>query len=201
MKKTLSTKTAPVDVTDAEKIKYSRDFIRRENNAYSPDHFFVSFNNHMTERVKNRNDGEATDKDLKMYEDALSVLGLETHVPVAESVGDDYRLFITEMIRRTVQEYGCTTAIEISLAQTIALAHVRVLCLSKTLSAYSLGKVSVNDDINDFYRIISKELDRAQRQMTSAIFTLRQLKTPQMSFNIKAKTAFIAHNQQINDRQ
>lgn len=203
MKKALATKNALIDRTSAEKIRYARKFIGKENGSHSPDHFLVGFVDYMDKRSKDRKlvTDEITDKDMQMFKDANYLLGLDTHVPVTDSVDYDYQNFLVEMTQRTVREYGCNTAIEISLAQTIALAHIRVLCLSKTISAYGLGKVSVNDDINDFYRNISKELDRAHRQMASAIFTLRQLKAPQMSFNIHAKTAFVANNQQINDRQ
>jgi hypothetical protein len=203
MKKALTTRNTAVERTNAEKVKYARRFIGRENTNNSPDYFLVSFVDYMDKRTKERKltPSKITDEDMRMFKDANYLLGLDTHMPVADSVGYEYHNFITEMIERTVREYGCTTAIEISLAQNIALAHVRVLSLSKTLSTYGLGKVSVNDDINDFYRNVSKELDRAQRQMVSAIFTLKQLKAPQMSLNIKANTAFIANNQQINERQ
>ena len=202
MKKALTTKTAPVGRTLAEKIKYARDFLTNDR-LDSPDRFLAGFVDYMDAKAQKRILGtdKITDKDLKMFKDAHYVLGLGTHEPLAESVPYDHRLFVVEMAERTVREYGCTTAIEISLAETVALSYVRVLWLSKVMTAYTRDGVGLTDEVNDYIRTMSKELDRAHRQMASAIFTLRQLKMPQMSFNIKAKTAFIANNQQINDKQ
>ena len=46
--------------------------------------------------------------------------------------------------------------------------------------------------------MLSKERDRAHRQYLSTIMTLKQLKAPAIEMNIKAKTAFVSQNQQIN---
>src|ERR1035437_7622452 len=141
----------------------------------------------MNKRVKNHKPGDkVSDNDMKMFKEAGLVLGLETHVPVAESVEYDYRYFITEMIQRIEKEYGCKTAIEKSLAEIIGLSHVRVVRLSKIITNHSSGKVSTNKEINDYYITISKELDRAHRQLINAIFTLKQIKMPNIPFNINA---------------
>ena len=46
--------------------------------------------------------------------------------------------------------------------------------------------------------MLSKEVDKAHRQLIMALTTLKQIKNPPVEFNVKAKTAFLAQNQQIN---
>ena len=199
MKKQLQTKDDAIsDQTSQDKIKKARDYISIQNTIYAPDYLLESFTDYMNEKVET---AKATKEDVQKFKEALFVLGLDTHTPVAESVDDEYRYFITEIIQRIEREYGCKTSIEKLLAETIGLSHIRVICLSKTISNYSCGKVSINKDINDYYRIIGKELDRAQRQLNGAIMTMRQIKMPRTSFKINAKTAFIAQNQQVNQHE
>lgn len=138
-------------------------------------------------------------KVYKLFDKSQHALGLDTHTPVADSVPVEHRYLITEFIQRTEEEYQCKTGIEKSLAQIIALSHIRIICISKTLSSYLAGDVAVSRDVNDYFTIVSKELDRAHRQLTNAIMTLRQIKVSASPLNIKANTAFISHNQQFND--
>lgn len=199
MRKQLKTRNEVVpDQTSQDKIKRARDYISMENTIYSPDWLLESFTDYMNGKVRT---DKVTEKDMCMFKDALFVLGLDTHTPVAESVDDEYRYFINEIIQRIEREYGCKTSIEKILAETIALSHIRIICLSKTMNNYILGKISINKEINDYYRIIGKELDRAQRQLDSAIMTMRQIKMPRASFKINAKTAFIAQNQQVDKHE
>lgn len=202
MKKALTKKIEEVDLVPVEdKVKKVRGFFNNtEHNRYNPEELFVKYFDLMGVRPIEK---KRTDKEIMELHDlgnqVMLVLGLETHQALTESVDHEYRYLITEMIGRIEQEYNCTTVIEKSLAEMVALSHVRVLSLTKTLSGYGAGKVGINKEINDYYQIISKELDRAQRQLTGAIMTLRQIKMPQLSLNINAKTAFIANNQQINE--
>jgi hypothetical protein len=48
--------------------------------------------------------------------------------------------------------------------------------------------------------VIGRELDRANRQFISALTTLRQLKAPTPSINVIAKNAFMAGQQQFNNK-
>lgn len=202
MKKALTKKIESVElVPTSDKIKKVRDFFNdTELNQYNPEKLFVKYFDLMG--VRPRNKKRSDDEIIELHntgDKVMFALDLKTHFALTESVDEEYKYLITEMIACVVQEYACTTATEKSLAEMIALSHVRVLSLAKTMSAYGAGRVSINKEINDYYQIISKELDRAQRQLTGAIMALRQIKMPHMSLNINAKTAFIAHNQQINE--
>jgi hypothetical protein len=48
---------------------------------------------------------------------------------------------------------------------------------------------------------ISKDLDRAYRQFASTLTLLREIKSPTLTVNVKANTAFIAQQQQLNNNQ
>jgi hypothetical protein len=55
-----------------------------------------------------------------------------------------------------------------------------------------------NDQVSRHYSVMSKELDRANRQFITALTTLKQMKAPSIEINVTAKTAFVAENQQFN---
>ena len=139
------------------------------------------------------------DQFYKDYNDVSFALGIDTHVPVANGVKAEYRPFLFEMTKRIEQEYDCKTAIEKSLAEMVALSHIRVIHLSTVFNCYIVGSVDLTKEKTDYYNMIGKELDRASKQLLNATLTLRQIKTPILPFNVNAKTAFIAQNQQINN--
>jgi hypothetical protein len=192
MKKKMATTKQEVSISSGS--SKTRDFFIRNRVGYSPDMLLEEFAEVMDV------DGKRDEKKVyELFDKAQHALGLDTHTPVADSVPVEHRYLVTEFIRRTEEEYQCKTGIEKSLAQIIALSHIRVIYISKTLSSYLAGEVAINDDINDYFAIVSKELDRAHRQLTNAIMTLRQIKVSASPLNIKAHTAFISQNQQFND--
>lgn len=137
----------------------------------------------------------------EFYADFMKIqaaMGLITHAPLAEAVKEEYRPLVVEIIKCLEREYDCKTASEISLAETIASAHVRKIQCSKALSAF-MSRPEVDRLGVEYGRFLSKELDRAHRHYTSALAVLRQIKNPAMELNINVKNAFIAKNQQIND--
>lgn len=133
------------------------------------------------------------------FEKVAFALGLDTHNPVSESVKERYRYFLIEMIERIELENNCTTALEKSLAETIALSHVRVIWLSQIFDQYT-GEIQTCDkDTVNYHNLIGKEIDRTHRQLNNAILTLTQVKTLRTPLNVTAHTAFIAQNQQFNN--
>ncbi|MDC1205324.1 hypothetical protein N8083_00555 [Candidatus Pacebacteria bacterium] len=186
LSKTKQPKPASSSATEA------RDFLIKRKAGYSTDTLLEELAEMLDNDIKN-------DKAIELFFKSQHALGLDTHVPVAESVPYEHRYLITEFINRTEEEYQCETAIEKSLAEVIALSYIRIISISKTMSGYLAGQVGVNRDINDFFTIASKELDRAHRQLTNTIMTLRQIKVVSTPMNIKANTAFISNNQQINN--
>ncbi|MEI6480297.1 MAG: hypothetical protein WCO12_02130 [bacterium] len=199
MKKALMAKNESVDLNTTNQSKKVREFFNTKVHRYDVEGLCKKYGDTMDATGGRRVRGKDAINLLELSNSVQYALGLETHVPVAESVDVKYRHLITEMIRKIEKEYDCGTAIEKTLAETIALSHVRIICFSSAMDNYVPGKISINKEINDYYAIASKELDRAHRQLTNAIMTLRQIKMPYTPLNITAKTAFIAQNQQFND--
>ena len=54
---------------------------------------------------------------------------------------------------------------------------------------------------NWFISIMSKELDRANRNYLTAMNNLLEIKRPQMNINVKTKNAYFWQNQQFNNNQ
>lgn len=128
---------------------------------------------------------------------ALPIITLDTHYLIAEVVGERYRPFVITFAKQLIDEYQCKTPSEKALAQNIAISYVRSIELSNR--ATSMARTdSTSQEKNGYYGALSKELDRAQRQFTSSLLVLKQMKSPNLEVTIRAKTAFIAQNQQVN---
>ena len=134
---------------------------------------------------------------IETHNEALIALGLETHYPLADMVGKRYRALAIEVARQFEKEYNCKAPSEKLLAQTIAGTYCKIIEYSPHLRGLA-HETSVSKEKNDYYAMISKELDRSHRQMLTALTMLRQIKNPPIELNVKAKTAFVAQNQQIN---
>jgi hypothetical protein len=129
--------------------------------------------------------------------EALPIIALDTHYLIAEVVGERYRPFVITFVKQLIEEYQCKTPSEKALAQNVAVSYVRSIELSNRATSMARAD-STSQEKNGYYGALSKELDRAQRQFTSSLLVLKQMKSPNLEVNIKAKNAFIAQNQQVN---
>ncbi len=128
---------------------------------------------------------------------ALIVCGLDTHYPLAETVGKRYRPLVIEFSHQLTKEYDCRMPSEKALVQIIVNAYARILEYSQSL--HTCREVDwLSNEKNGFYSMLSKELDRANRQFITALTTLKQIETPSFEVNVKTKAAFVAQNQQLN---
>jgi hypothetical protein len=127
----------------------------------------------------------------------LYLFGLDTQVPLWESVGNELGPLAVDFSKGLVREYDCKTPSEKALAQIVANAYVRVMEYSHTMEQCRNIK-EANDQVSRHYSVMSKELDRANRQFITALTTLKQMKAPSIEINVTAKTAFVAENQQFN---
>jgi len=194
MKKRQITKQNKDIVLKNDSRKRTRDFML-SNGLYNPDKIIDTFAKDM-----DKNNGkELSPKLCEDYQKVAMTLGLDTHLPVADSLIEEYRPFLINTIREIEREYDCKTTIEKTLAESIASSYVRIIHYSKRLNEYILRETVADKEKTDFYNFIGKELDRAHRQHSSSIMTLRQIKAPTLPFNVSAKTAFFAQNQQINN--
>ena len=120
--------------------------------------------------------------------------------PLLESIGSRHVELALNFCRNLISEYNCKTPSEKATAQLVANAHIRVMECSRKM-AYCVGSTETTHEANGYWAIISKELDRAERQYTSALTTLKQLKAPAFQINVMTKNAFVAQNQQVNSNQ
>lgn len=121
----------------------------------------------------------------------------ESHVALMESVNENYRMLAKEMSDQMIKEFDCQNEAEKSLAKLAVNAYIRVLDNSRRLNNV-LEMKNTTQLLNNYFSILSKQVDRANRQYISALLTLKQLKAPNVEMNIKTNNAFISNNQQIN---
>src|SRR3989339_739293 len=130
----------------------------------------------------------------------MRVYGFETHVPLAESVPEGVRTVAIELSNQLQKEYNCQTPSEFALVEVIANSYARVLDYSRAFN--SCQKIEyLSSEKNGYYTMISKEVDKANRQFISALTTLKHIKSPGFDITVKAKTAFVSQNQQINSNK
>jgi hypothetical protein len=114
-----------------------------------------------------------------------------------ETFTEKYRMFAREMLKTMIVELNCSNETERALAELAVNAYVRVIDNSRRLNnEYESREITPNRNV--YIANLSKQIDRANRQYLSAIMTLRQLKSPTVEMTIKANTAFVSHNQQVN---
>ncbi|MEO5646177.1 MAG: hypothetical protein ABIO57_03730 [Candidatus Paceibacterota bacterium] len=120
-----------------------------------------------------------------------------THLGLMETFTEKYRMFAREMAKTMIVELNCSNEAERALAELAVNAYVRVIDNSRRLNnEYESREITPNRNV--YIANLSKQIDRANRQYLSAIMTLRQLKSPTVEMTIKANTAFVSHNQQVN---
>lgn len=113
MKKRQLTKQNKDIVLTNDSRKRTRDFML-SNGLYNPDKIIERFAKDM-----DKNKGKALSPKLcEDYQKVAMALGLDTHLPIADSVIEEYRPFLVNTIRETEREYDCKTIIEKALAET-----------------------------------------------------------------------------------
>ena len=143
-------------------------------------------------------EAEAMKKDMmESHSGVLDSMGLDTHYALATTVSERHRSLVITVARQIEKEYNCKTASEKVLIQLIAGTYGKIIGYSSVMNS-NIYELSISNEKNGYLAILSKELDRAHRQLITALSTLRQIKNPPIEFNVKAKTAFVAQNQQIN---
>lgn len=180
-------------LANLQNAQLMRDLVKNHSPYYNPD---VLLDKLAKEIAKNGNK-ELSDEIMGDFHKAVMAIGLSTHLPIAETVREEYRIFLVEMARSIEAEYDCKTPSEKALAETIASSYVRVIQFSRELTLCTKEK-SLSQEKNGYYAMVSKEVDRANRHFTTALMTLKQLKSPTLEVNVKAKNAFIGQNQQFN---
>jgi len=184
------------DSLKASTLKETKDFINKI--AYmdcAPDQIMKELSENLLPKLMRNK--KAPEKLAEFTQKALIIYGLDTHYPLAETVGKRYRPLVIEFSHQLTKEYDCRTPSEKALAEVIVSAYARILEYSQSL--HTCREVDwLSAEKNGFYSMLSKELDRANRQFITALTTLKQIKTPSLEINVKTKAAFVAQNQQLN---
>ncbi len=133
--------------------------------------------------------------------EGLAIVALDKHHLIAEALDrDKYRTLVIEIADQLIAEYACKTTSEKMLAETASWAYCRMLEYSSRLNGL-INIEYLSNQKNGYYSMLSKEVDRCNRQYLAAIHTLRQVKQPKIAVTFRAHNAFVAQNQQINTPQ
>jgi hypothetical protein len=154
------------------------------------------------ELLSRMDSGEGVPEDGKGIADetigkGVAVLNLDTHYLLSIATKEQYRSYSIELATQLIAEYDCKTASEKALAQLTAQAHVRALQYAQSLNN-AVAQNNATPNLNVFFAIMSKEIDRANRQFIAGLTTLKQIKNPAIAVTLKTQAAFIAQNQQFN---
>ena len=137
----------------------------------------------------------------EFQEQASAVMyGFETdsHITMMEGFSERFRGGAKEICKQFIQDFDCKNSAEKILAETAAIAFMRYLDGSRRLNGCMDIAEYISDERTRYLAYLSKQMDRSHRQYLSTLLTLKQLKAPTIEMNIRAKTAFVSQNQQIN---
>jgi len=186
-------KSVTAKIGELEKVEIAR----RISYEFHPDQITREFKKLVGKTGKKKGADFTKEKNKEILGNMAMVLGLETHVPLLRSVTEEYRPLMVEISNCLQNEFKCETTSEKMLVHLIANAYFRINSLTGRM-VHTMELDRASPTLNGFYTVLSKELDRAGRQFTSALLTLRQLKNPHTDIKLKANVAFVAQNQQLN---
>ncbi len=127
---------------------------------------------------------------------ALTLLEFDNGLLMTESLPEKYRVFSVDLSRQLQKEFTCLTASEKATAELVASNFVRTIWIQAKINSYlNLASEYLTDNGVKYFAILSKELDRANRHYLASLQTLKSLKQPAMSVNVKTQTAVIGQNQ------
>ncbi len=163
-----------------------------------PDDILKKLNAKLAEAVDKKGVISPDAETQKLFTAATMILGLDNHHALIMAVKEDYRSLAIEFANNLNKEYVCNTPSEKALSQVAVNAYLRLLDDARRYNNCSDAGEYISEVRTKHLAMLSKQMDRANRQFISALSSLKQLKNPPMEFTVKAKTAFISQNQQIN---
>jgi hypothetical protein len=119
-------------------------------------------------------------------------LGLLMNMGIPEVM----RTFAIDYSLKLQKQYECVGPAEQSLSELVALNYCRVMVLQKRMNN-CLDDDKYPDKHNKHLDLLSKEMDRAQRHYMSALQTLKAMKMPAITFNVKTDMANLAYQQVV----
>jgi hypothetical protein len=166
----------------------------------SSDEVLKKFEKNIKKKVVSKKHNKYEEYQEELKEELLRVLtvvGSDSHYNLANTTDQAFGALAVDFCKQVIQEYKCETSSEKALAELLASSYIRYLKVANRLDT-SISGDYLSKERNAFMTILSKELDRAFRTYLTALTTLKQLKNYPVRLNIKATTAFVAQNQQVN---
>lgn len=142
----------------------------------------------------------SSDEVAKNINSVSLAYSLESGYALMESTEEHYRPLALQMKGDLEKEFECKTPSERALVDQIVISYIRKLSFSRFLEEKKEQRILSNEK-NGYLNFISKEIDRAHRQLLSALETLRVMKQPTLKVNVRAQNAFVGENQQFNNNQ
>jgi len=122
------------------------------------------------------------------------------HINLANAVPSSMCTSIIELANNLIEEYSCETTLEKTLCEIIANSYWKIMSVSESLKS-SLDFKYFSNERNSFLNILSKELDRENRNYLTALNNLLEIKRPKMNIKVKTKNAYFSQTQQFNNNQ
>ena len=186
------TKTNAVQAKTLEEI---REHLKKNKLQIDPDTVLIE----VDKEFRDGNCGSvAVDPKSNLFK-ALTLVEFDNGTLMFTVVPEQYRTLAIDMMRQLQKEYACELPSEKAMTELITLSFVRILELQRRINNYISSSINRTDLA--FFALLSKDLDRANRQYLSALQTLRMLKQPLLNVSIKTNTAIVGQNQLIQENQ
>lgn len=131
---------------------------------------------------------------------ALTLLEFDNGVLMTTALSEQYKTLAIYLSRQLQVEYDCKGISEKATAELVAINYCRTLEIQRKVNNL-LSKDGLSRIDLEYFSILSKELDRANRHYLSAIQTLKVIKQPQLQLNIRTDTAILGNNQLIQENK
>lgn len=127
---------------------------------------------------------------------AMTIHEFSNGALMSVAVSDQYRTLAIHMMRELQKEFDCTRTDEKATAELAVVNYIRTLDIQRRMNGY-LEKGSITDMGVRYLGVMSKDLDRANRQYLSAIYALKTSKQTPFVLNVKTDTAILGQNQLV----
>lgn len=152
---------------------------------------------HPKYRIKGEDTSKMTDAESALLKEAFITLGVENDSSILPSIEDDIRGMAIKIRRELIKEHSCETYSEKMMVDMMVSSYMRNITAARKLKN-ALNMDTTSDIVNKFVSVLSQEVDRAQRHFITSLTALKQIKSPNLSVNVKTNNAFFAQNQQVN---
>ncbi|MCX6734314.1 MAG: hypothetical protein NTZ25_00185 [Candidatus Peregrinibacteria bacterium] len=176
-----------------------KDFLRANKLTCDPDVYVRKFAEILYPKyIINHEDGtKMTEAEKAIQLEAVMSFGVENDASIVDSIEDNNRGMAIKIRRELIKEHSCETYSEKMMVDMIVSSYMRNITAARKLKN-ALNRDTTSDILNKFTSVLSQEIDRAQRHFLTSLTSLKQIKSPNLSVNVKTNNAFFGQNQQVN---